>query len=135
MTVIEVSPSIPQQQPQRRALLPRNPTPWGVQEPLTPPPAVQRLLQQVGGASYRTYQPFQVMAPLITPECSQDPPERKSQRNNEPCTPPALTQLCRNFLLTQYGLKTLRQLLVYAKAPKCAVKFLTNLSAKECVVR
>ena len=56
--------------PRRRALLPRNPTPWTAPRGADPlPPQVQRLLQQLGaGQSYRTYQPFTVGLPLILPE-------------------------------------------------------------------
>lgn len=76
MTVVDVS-AAPQSgalgtsaAPRHRALLPRNPTPWSAPVDAAPLPVqVQRLLQQVGeGVSYRTYQPFQVVQPMILPE-------------------------------------------------------------------
>lgn len=63
MTIVDPTPAVPR----RRALLPRNPTPWAPSSvPPTLPPQVQRLLQQFGGSAYRTYQPFRVLQPLLT---------------------------------------------------------------------
>jgi hypothetical protein len=63
-----IVPAAPMLLPGRRALLSRNPTPWSSPEMQTLPLQVQRHLQQIaGGSSYRTYQPFQIVEPLITP--------------------------------------------------------------------
>lgn len=70
MTIVDVSPVEPivVPPPRRRTLLPRNPTPWAPPDAQTLPPQVQRLLQQIGGSTYRTYQPFQVLQPFILPQ-------------------------------------------------------------------
>ncbi|KAF2348182.1 hypothetical protein FHG87_021061, partial [Trinorchestia longiramus] len=186
MTVVGFNPVVPDSSLMRRTLLPRNPTPWSSPEIPTLPPAVQRLLQQIGGSSYQTYQPFQVVQPLITPQppvsftdCAESSTSSERSVSSTPqdldsnqssytghsqvnfpfstsasnhsaanstlaasnsvqstrLSPVPLTHLCRNRLLSYFGLRKLRRILLSMKAPKCVAKFLSTVSAKECVVR
>ncbi|XP_066938704.1 uncharacterized protein [Macrobrachium rosenbergii] len=107
--------------PRPNSLLPRAPAPWrpAAAAALGLPAAVQGLLQQLGG-TFHTYHPF-----------------RRNRREGEeevdiPRSPPPLLLLSRNTLISSFGLRKLRRLLLWAGAPRAVSRMLSTVGAGEC---
>ncbi|XP_064116978.1 uncharacterized protein LOC135222710 isoform X2 [Macrobrachium nipponense] len=107
--------------PRPNSLLPRAPAPWrpAAAAALGLPAAVQGLLQQLGG-TFHTYHPF-----------------RRTRRESEdevdiPRSPPPLLLLSRNTLISSFGLRKLRRLLLWAGAPRAVSRMLSTVGAGEC---
>lgn len=107
--------------PRPNSLLPRAPAPWrpAAAAALGLPAAVQSLLQQLGG-TFHTYHPF-----------------RRARRESDdeaniPRDPAPLLLLCRQALISSFGLRKLRRLLLWAGAPRAVSRILSTIGAGEC---
>ncbi|XP_076046689.1 uncharacterized protein LOC143028452 [Oratosquilla oratoria] len=128
MTIVAASPP-------RNSLLPRTPAPWRPSNPvLGLPPAVETLLHQLGG-TFHTYHPFR-----RNPATYYDPlPSNMSSTPNITSSncgtyhdPSPLLLLCRNALISTFGLRRLRGLLTEAGAPRAVARMVSTISAGEC---
>ncbi|KAK3855737.1 hypothetical protein Pcinc_037882 [Petrolisthes cinctipes] len=107
--------------PRPSSLLPRAPAPWrpAAAAALGLPAAVQDLLQQLGG-TFHTYHPFR----RARSEGEVD--------SNIPRSPAPLLLLSRNALVSSFGLRKLRRLLLWAGAPRAVSRLVSTVSAVEC---
>ena len=129
------------------SLLPRTPAPWRPGASLGLPAAVQSLLQQLGG-TFHTYHPFRRSSSRDEGASSSSnsssnedlSPERTAAgspgghvpTNTWSRSPPSLLLLSRNKLISSFGLRKLRRVLVLAGAPRTVSRLICTIGAGEC---